>query len=152
MKDTIKNSNKYKRYKYYLFSNLIYLGIIVIIFLPLVFVSTDTQQIGLIMFLAIIALFTLVISPFIIYYFYRCYRMIHHIDKYKEYIGSITDFYTTRYLKSDLRHVTIYLYDLKKSVKTKVYYGELFDQIEKDIKVKVLYYEAKDDVVIIEVI
>ncbi len=149
MKERILKSNYYKNYKFQL--TILLVALLFVIVIPILFSITlfasdqlGTSDIGkLILFLLLVPLACF--SPGLIYFGYKLLFVKINVNKFKLYTGTIQDINTPVYFRSNYRDVSIqientYLHH------SKVFKGELYDEIHKGMEVEVAVYQ---DIVII---
>lgn len=150
MKDKILKSNYYKNYK----SQLIILlaAFLLITIIPILFALTmlltdnpsgnDIIKLILILFLLPLILF----SPGLIYFGYRMLYIKLNVNKFELKTGIIKDINTPLYVRSNYRNVSIRIENTHLN-HTKVFKGQLYDDIYKGMEVEVVLY--KNAVIII---
>ena len=149
MKDKILKSNYYKNYKFHL--TILLVALLFVIIIPILFAITlfasdklGTSDIGkliLILLLVPLACF----SPGLIYFGYKLLFVKINVNKFKLYTGTIQDIHTPMHFRSNYRNVSIRIENTHLN-HTKVFKGELYDEIYKGMEVEVTIYQ---DIVII---
>lgn len=154
MKEKIINSNRYRRFKYYVILNSMLLVSVLIIFFGLGFSQynpTAPYDLTIIYVLAAV-LFILVLGIPILYYAVNMIIMRINVKNYDLVNGIVVSVYTRPYFIGDGRRVKVYLEALDRTCLTKVYYGTLYDQVAAGVNVEVAYNGRRNAIIILSVI
>ncbi len=155
MKTKLINSNKYKRFKFYLIMQSIVYGIITFLFLMfsiVTFIRSGGDIDASISFLLGTLAMSFVLVPFILYYGINMILMRTNDDSYVSYAGLITEVNTPRYIRSDYRTIFIEVEGIERILSAKVYMGSLYDEVSTDKKIEIAYNELNEKVIPLNVI
>lgn len=155
MKTKIIESNKYKRYNFYLIQFGGIYSLLTFVFLSFAIVSSFNDEyvkhiwivIGLIM-----VFWSLAFLPWILYYGIKMRLMKKNAEHYKSYIGIITSIHTSDIFRTDYRRIDIEVQGFGKNFSTKIYKGRLYDEVARNIKVEIAYNEKNDDIIVLKVL
>ena len=155
MKDSIIQSNKYKRYRYYLRLFSVIFGIIAFVLTLAIVTEVNNPNPKInswVTFGRILGVYSLLFVPIILFYGIKLFLMRKNAESYQKRIGIITSIETAQFFRTDHREVTIDVSEIEQTVYAKVYGGELYDEVAKNIKVEVAINEKDGDVIILRVL
>ena len=155
MKKNIIESNRYKRYMYYLMLyGGMYLAIVLMfLFVAIAFLGEPNPTVNPWWIAGIgIIMFSIPLLSFILFYGIKLLTFRINADKYKSLIGVITSIETTQYLRSDHRDVTIRVEGINNLLYAKVYRGDLYDEVATNKKIEIAYNESNGDIIILKVV
>ncbi len=147
--ELITNSKKYKYLKKSLKEKTyIYLGFFIFFSLLAIIMFFINESI-MILSVAIIVFVSLMSFPFIVYYVYKLKKMVKDENSYLLMEGKISSVINTKVRYARITEITIYLKQLDKTFKTRVYDDNPTSVYWPNHYVKFLYNEKSKDIIVI---